>query len=103
VLQHESQWKKDISSRYTLASLFFHYTHVHGEASAVSGGLEQKSEMNDGTKENHVWDAITRPKNPPNITAVTGCRSHFCFRVAGGNVLAIRELSCRCVPCLARK
>jgi hypothetical protein len=103
LMEHESQWKKDISSRYTLASLFFHYTPVLGEDSPMSDGVEEKSQMSDGAKENRVWDPIIRPKNPPNITAVTGCRSHFCFRVADDNVLAIRELSCRCVACLARK
>ena len=77
LVDHESQWKKDISSRYTLAFLLFHYTPVLGEASPVSDGLEEKSNMSEVAKENHVWDPILRPKNPPNITAVTGCRSHF--------------------------
>lgn len=92
LMQHESQWKKDISSRYKLAGLFFHYISVYGEESTD----EEKGA-------DRVWGPITRPRNPPKITAVDGCRSHFCFRVAGENVLAMRELSCRCAPCLANQ
>ena len=92
LMQHESQWEKDISSRYKLASLFFHYIPVSGEAPSV------EPEAKDSDR---VWDPISRPRNPPAITAVTGCRSHFCFRLAGHNRLALRELSCRCASCFA--
>ena len=32
----------------------------------------------------------------PAVTSIPGIRSSFCFRVAADNVLAFRELSCRC-------
>jgi len=44
-----------------------------------------------------------RPSARPAVTAISGIRSSFCFRVAGESVLAVRELSCRCVCCLEHR
>lgn len=51
----------------------------------------------------NVWSAVTRPSARPTVTSIPGIRSSFCFRVAGENVLAYRELSCRCACCLQHK
>ena len=51
----------------------------------------------------NVWPAISRLKVRPSVTAIAGIRSAFCFRVAGANILASRELSCRCTQCLAHQ
>ena len=51
----------------------------------------------------NVWSAITRPSVRPTVTALPGIRSFFCFRVAGPDVLAYRELSCRCRCCIEHR
>jgi hypothetical protein len=89
LLRWENQWETDLSSRYKLSKFIFHYVPIAGEK------FQQLAPRPD-----RVHSPISRPKTPPITTAVDGCRSHFSFRVAGGNKLAIRELSCRCTPCL---
>ena len=37
------------------------------------------------------------------MTPIKGIRSSFCFRVAGDDTLAVRELSCRCSCCLGHR
>lgn len=39
----------------------------------------------------------------PTVTQIKGIRSTFCFRVAGDDTLAVRELSCRCSCCLGHR
>ena len=72
----------------------------------VVDGLEEKSSSSSSSPASaatdRVWGPVIRPKQAPNITKVKGCRSHFCFRVAGRSTIAMRELSCRCPPCLER-
>jgi hypothetical protein len=89
LLEWESEWEKSLKSKYTLADFFFYYIPVLGEVAADVPSHPGR-----------VHGAIRRPKNPPVTTAVPGCRSNFCFRVVGTDKLAIRELSCRCAPCL---
>jgi hypothetical protein len=47
-----------------------------------------------------IHSPVPRPSTQPIVSAVTGIRSHYCFRVVGGERLAFRQLSCHCDHCL---
>ena len=51
--------------------------------------------------EGMTWSAIKRPAARPSVTSLKGIRSSFVFRVTADDVIAVRELSCRCSFCLA--
>ena len=51
----------------------------------------------------NVWPPISRPPARPIVTSISGIRSSFCFRVVGTDVMAVRELSCRCAHCLGHR
>ena len=97
-MKHKSQWKKDLSSRYTLAFLFFHYTPVLGEASPMSDGLEEKSDMSEVAKENRVWDPILEPSQHHGSD---GLQKPLLFQGEGrqlscdqGTLLPLRRMPC---------
>ena len=76
-------------SKVSINAFVFHYILASGEP-----GLPGRK---------NVWSAITRPSVRPTVTALPGIRSFFCFRVAGPDVLAYRELSCRCRCCIEHR
>ena len=76
-----------VGSGVKIDAFVFHYILSQGEPPLGPGVA-------------NVWPAITRPSARPTVTSIVGIRSSFCFRVADGNVLAVRELSCRCRCCL---
>ena len=78
--------KHKVGSSVFISDFVFHYILSPGEPSRLGRA--------------NVWSAIVRPSTRPTVTAITGIRNSFCFRVAGDNVLAVRELSCRCASCL---
>ena len=84
LLDHFSQAK--VGSRVIIDAFVFHYILSSGEH-PIPG-------------RDNVWSAASRPSVRPTVTSIPGIRSSFCFRVAGENVLAYRELSCRCACCL---
>jgi len=73
--------KHKVGSSVFISDFVFHYILSPGEPSRLGRA--------------NVWSAIVRPSTRPTVTAITGIRNSFCFRVAGDNVLAVRELSCR--------
>ena len=78
-----------LGSKVAISDFVFHY-------------ILAKSEPLLPRREN-VWSAIVRPFAPPTVTDLPGIRSSFCFRAADANVLAYRELSCRCRCCLEHR
>ena len=78
--------KHKVGSSVSISDFVFHYILSPGEPPLLGRA--------------NVWSAIVRPSTRPTVTAITGIRSSFCFRVVGDNVLAVRELSCRCASCL---
>ena len=81
--------KEKAGSSVVIRAFVFHYILSQGEPP-----LPDRS---------NVWSAIVRPSVRPAVTAISGICSSFCFRVAGESVLAVRELSCRCVCCLEHR
>ena len=77
-----------VGSRVTIADFVFHYILSPGEP------LLDRA---------NVWSPIVRPSARPTVTQIKGIRNSFCFRVAGDNTLAVRELSCRCTCCLEQR
>ena len=84
----DSFQKDKVGSRVAIDAFVFHYILSPSEPT-LSG--------------ENVWSPIIRPSARPTVTSITGIRSSFCFRVAGANVLAVRELSCRCRCCLEHR
>ena len=81
--------KEKAGSSVVIRAFVFHYILSQGEPPVPD--------------RSNVWSAIVRPSARPAVTAISGIRSSFCFRVAGESVLAVRELSCRCVCCLEHR
>jgi len=75
-----------VGSRVSISEFVYHYVLLPGEPPL------------DGHA--NVWPCIVRPSVNPNTTRIPGIRDTFCFRTAEGNVMAVRELSCRCICCL---
>jgi hypothetical protein len=81
--------KTRVASRVTIAEFVFHYILSPGEPPLPGRP--------------NVWSPILRPSVRPAVTAIKGIRSTFCFRVAGPDTIAVRELSCRCSCCLQHR
>ena len=81
--------KHKVGSRVVIVDFVFHY-------------ILSPTESPPSDRPN-VWSPVARPSARPNVTAIAGIRSSFCFRVADSNVLAVRELSCRCKNCITRQ
>ena len=77
--------KEKVGSKVTIAEFVFHYI-----LSAKEQPLPNRA---------NVWSPVYRPSARPTVTQIKGIRSTFCFRVAGDDTLAVRELSCRCSCC----
>ena len=81
--------KHKLGSQVAISDFVFHY--ILAKIEPLLPGRE------------NVWSAIVRPFAPPTVTDLPGIRSSFCFRLADANVLAYRELSCRCRCCLEHR
>jgi hypothetical protein len=72
-----------LESRVSISEFVYHYVLLPGEPPL------------DGHA--NVWPCIVRPSVNPSTTRISGTRDPFCFRTAEANVMAVRELSCRCI------
>ena len=83
-----------MSGSNTISNFKFLYIPGPGEECPVAASPPQVP------TEITVHGPVVRPITQPMISAVTGIRSNFCFRVLAGERLAFRRFSCHCDSCL---
>ena len=89
LVAHAERANHTVGSGVVLADIVYHYIRTANEP--VFSDISNSN----------VWPPAARPAAQPNVTSVPHIRSRFCFRVIGQDVLAVRELSCRCKHCIA--